>query len=223
MITLLPHILSRRTRAALSFDWLRLKARLKRTLSPRKPAHHSRCLHLGCGRKRIDGWLNIDVSGSDFDIDLAGPLPFGKSSFDVVASQQVIEHLELETELSPLLAELNRILSSDGELWLSCPDMAKVCMGYVTDTGQSLMRDRLARWPNTDSKQLPSQHIINILFHQDGQHKNLFDFELLRAVLCASGFVEVQKSSEAEFNRRFPEFPPRNDDAVALYVKARRG
>lgn len=218
---MLERLLARRTRAALAFDWLRLRARCKRFFWRRVPSI-SRQLHLGCGARRVGGWLNVDVVGSDFDLDFAAPLPFPAERFQVVASQQVIEHLELETELRPLVAELNRVLAPWGEIWLACPDMGKVCAAYISDRGASLRADRETRWPCATPEHLPTQQIINVLFHQDGQHKNLFDFDLLRHLLEAEGFVEVQLRTERDFNRRFPEFPARGDDAVALYVSARR-
>jgi hypothetical protein len=60
----------------------------------------------------------------------------------------------------------------------------------------------------------------NIMFHQDGEHKNLFDFDLLRWALEQSGFGDVRRRTEADLLVRFPECPCRDDDSQSLYVSA---
>ncbi|NJO01468.1 MAG: hypothetical protein HC880_07065 [Bacteroidia bacterium] len=53
---------SERTRKLILFDILRLKARRV----SRHPKQFSQTnLHLGCGNRKIEGWLNLDVIGSD--------------------------------------------------------------------------------------------------------------------------------------------------------------
>ena len=180
-----------------------------------------RKLHVGCGKRRVPGWLNVDIQNSEFDLDLGyGKLPFPDSHFSAVASQHVIEHLELERELIPLLYELNRCMVPGAEIWLSCPSMYKVCKSYLEDGGVGLLQDRISRFPNWSLKGLPPSHIVNKLFHQHGQHKNLFDFPLLTAVLEKTGFVDVKEVDERAFLNRFPEFPERNDGFQSIYVSA---
>jgi predicted SAM-dependent methyltransferase len=214
-------LLGKRTRRAIAFDWLRLKARA-RTLARRPaPSPPSRLLHLGCGGRRVPGFLNVDVAGSDLDIDLGGGvLPWADGTFTAIASQQVIEHLEIDTELRPLLAEMARVLAPGGEAWLACPDMEAICRSYLADGGAALLRDRQSRWPEFDLGGLPESHMMNVLFHQAGEHVNLFDFRLLAHVVREAGFSAVERVHEADFNARFPGFPVRNDDGLSLYVRA---
>ena len=213
-------ILSRRSLRSLKFDALRLRARLLHQWRTVAPAASR--LHLGCGSRRVPGWLNVDVSGSEYDVDLGcGSLPWPSESFDVVVSQQVIEHLELDSQLLPLLRELRRVLRPGGDIWLSSPDMERVCNAYFCDRGRSLEVDRQSRWPRFALQGKPPQHMINVLFHQAGEHLNLFDFEFLAWTLGAAGFAECVRTSEAQFLARFPDFPRRNDDASSVYVRAR--
>lgn len=216
----LKRSLSARTLLLLKFDYLRFKAR---HFGKKKDVTNISKLHLGCWNRKIQGWLNVDVIDSDYDVDLAcGVLPFPSDHFTAIASQHVIEHLELRLELLPLLRECFRVMKKDGQIWLSCPDMEKVCNGYVTDKGQALLNDKASRVPGYDLSKAPVQQVINELFHQDGEHKNLLDFELLKWILEQAGFIAVTKVDEGQFLHAFPEFPERKDDLQTLYVSAKK-
>jgi hypothetical protein len=193
-----------------------LRAGLSRALNSR-PGY--------CGNRRISGWLNVDVAGSEWDVDLAaGTLPWNNGQFTAIVGQQVIEHLELTSELLPLLAALRRVAQVGAEIWLSCPDLERVCSAYAENRGQGLIDDRLTR-PNLGlaalgMAEVPPQHMINFLFHQGGEHVNLLDFELVSWALHRVGFGNCEKVDEARLLERFPEFLPRNDDRYSLYVRA---
>ena len=204
----------------IEFDLKRARARWKRygarELQPAFPK-----LHLGSGPRRVPGWLNVDIAKSNCDVDLcSGSLPWRSSSFEVVVSQHFIEHVELEEELIPLLRELGRVLRPGGEIWLSCPDIEKLCRSYIDFRMTDLLEDRAKRWLAFSLGEVPTVHLINHLFHQDGEHKNLFDFELLEWTLKQAGFVNIENVTEADLLARFPEFPRRDDDLQTLYVKA---
>jgi predicted SAM-dependent methyltransferase len=179
-------------------------------------------LHLGCGDVIVDGWLNVDVTNSDYNWDIGcGKLPFPSNSFEVVASQQVVEHLELHRELIPLLREIKRVSKYGAEIWVACPDMERVCRSYLEHKGRDLIEDRKTRLPNFQIEdECPPQQIINNLFHQGGEHRNLFDFELLKYALNRGGLDECVKVGEDDFDSRFTNFPERGDDYVSLYVKS---
>jgi predicted SAM-dependent methyltransferase len=220
MRSLAKSALGRRTRTALAMDARRLVTRARALV---RTPHSGTKLHLGCGRRLVPGFVNVDVLGSDYDIDLGcGALPWSDGAFEAVVSQQVIEHLELRTQLRPLLAELARVLQPGGEAWLSCPDMEAICRSYLADGGARLLEDRRSRWPDFSLGGLPASHMVNVLFHQDGEHVNLFDFALLRHLLLEAGFSSVERVVEADQRARFPEFPLRADDDISLYVRATR-
>lgn len=223
---------SRRTLAQIQFDLLRLRARYrKRTGGRAAPA--SPRLHFGCGPRRVPGWLNVDVTGSEHDVDLASAvLPWSDASFEAIAGQHVIEHLELATELIPLLKEFRRVLRAGGELWVSAPDIEKLCRSYLEHDMRDLIEDRVRRsrltWVNEWSLDAesglagtPPSHMINAVFFQRHEHRNLFDLPLLDWTLRQAGFSQVDRVEEAAFLARFPEFPPRYDDAISIYVVAR--
>lgn len=209
----------RNTLNSLWFDLRKFRARLY-NLFP-KQNYNSKYLHLGCGNNKVVGWINADLTNSDVYIDLSyGNLPFTDGSMKSVVMQHVIEHLSIENDIIPLFKEIFRILELNGEIWLSCPDLEKVCKGYIEDKGHNLLLDRQKRYPKFSLNNIPVQHIINDLFHQRGEHKNLFDGELLIWALSTSGFTNCTIVNEEIFMKRFPEFPKRNDNYVSIYVKA---
>jgi predicted SAM-dependent methyltransferase len=225
-------MLSRGTLSFIRFDLLRTRARIKRFVS--RGVHPPvDLLHFGCGATRVPGWLNVDLVGSDYDVDIiAGRLPWADGSFSAAVSQHVIEHLEMCRELLPLLKELRRIIRPGGEIWLSCPDLEKVCRGYVEDRARMLVADRETRsrkhwerpWSLDDEVGLdsvPTSHMVNSIFYQRYEHRNLFDFELLAWLIELAGFIEPTRASEAALLERFAGFPVRGDDLQSLYVRAR--
>jgi predicted SAM-dependent methyltransferase len=216
--------LGARTVHLLRFDLARARALLRGVwrgdhrlkIAPPRPL-----VHLGCGSRRVNGWLNVDVTGSEFDLDLASAhLPWSDASVDAFVAQHVIEHLELDLELIPLLTEMRRVLRPDGEVWLSCPDLAAVCRSYVDGTLGQLIEDRRARFPDWRFEGVPRSQFVNDVFTQEGEHVNLFDEELLRWALQQAGFATVERMREGDLLARFPEFPRRHDDLVSLYVRA---
>jgi predicted SAM-dependent methyltransferase len=211
-------VFSERTVRAMRFDLLRLRARARRAATAAAAPDR---LHLGCGARRVAGWLNVDVAGSDQDLDLVMPLPWRDSAFSAVVSQHVVEHLDLRTELLPLMKEVRRVTRQGGEIWLSCPDLETVCHAYATDRGATLLADRSERSSvDTGLGGVPTQHYLNYLFVQDGEHRNLLDLELFQWLLARSGFGQVRRVREQDLLDRFPEFPPRRDDAQTIYVRA---
>lgn len=124
-------VLSERTLGSLQFDAMRLQARIELGSKRYKPPFSK--LHFGCGTRVVSGWTNADVAGAPFRVDLAaGNLPWNDASFDAMVSQHVIEHLDLQSELLPLLHELRRVAKPGAELWLSCPDLGKRVVVMLT-------------------------------------------------------------------------------------------
>jgi len=213
----MSEIFSKRTQRLINFDLLRFNARLK--IGKQIFEVKTNKLHLGCQNKKIDGWLNVDVIASDLDIDLAGGyLPFKDGVFKFIVCQQMIEHLEIEDELIPLLKEIKRVCSSGAEIWLSCPDISKICAGYLSDKGLELLKGKQRRYKYKQDD-MPVQQVINAHFYQNGEHQNIFDFELLSWVLNKAGLNKIEKVSEKVFLEDFPEFPIADDEDHSLYVK----
>lgn len=214
-------VFSQRTSKLMAFDLMRMQARRRTPSQPLRDASSTK-LQFGCGGRPIDGWVNVDVNRGDLLIDLAGgSLPWKNDQFDVAFGEHVIEHLDLNSELIPFLGELNRTVKAGGHVWASCPDMEKACRAYLDDKAQSIVDDVTAICSGFDGMNgVPSQHFVNILFHQDGEHKNLFDFELLAWAFSKAGFQDCVKMQEADLLEAYPDIPRRGDDDHTLYVRA---
>lgn len=213
-------IFSERTLRLVLIDLIRLWTRIK-NIGKKNLMPQSSLLHLGCGKRHISGWLNCDLMRSDHDVDFAGgKLPWRDGVFEAAVSQHMVEHLEFETEILPLFQELRRVIKPGAQLWLSCPDLETICNSYINHRMQDLIGDRARMWGEFSMDGLPSQHFINLFFHERGTHKNLFDFEMLEWALKKVGFTNVKRTNETEFLQRFPEFPKRGDDMESVYVCA---
>lgn len=73
-------------------------------------------LNLGCGYRKIDGFVNIDIRsevGPDFILDLTKPLPFKTNSIARIRAFDVIEHLYANDVIN-LIREIHRVLKPNG-------------------------------------------------------------------------------------------------------------
>ena len=82
--------------------------------------------NLGCGKKKWDGWINVDLHSdiSDIKCDLR-KLEIGSDSADAVAAIHVLEHF-YEYEVFDVLTEWKRVLKPRGKMILELPCMDKV-------------------------------------------------------------------------------------------------
>jgi len=95
-----------------------------------------------------------------------------------------------------------------------------VSRSYIEHQSTDMVKDRQARLPHWNLGGLPDQHFMNDMFHQELEHRNLFDLGLLTWTLNQAGFSKVERMDEKALLDRFPAFPPRNDDYQSIYVKA---
>ena len=58
-------------------------------------------LHLGCGKRRFDGYINCDLHNSDMDMDIRR-LPFDDESVDEIIAIHVCEHFYVREILGVL-------------------------------------------------------------------------------------------------------------------------
>lgn len=93
-------------------------------------------LHLGCGARHLDGWVNVDLPGGgaygkapDLEHDLTEPLPYADGTVDEVFSSHVFEHFD-RWAADDILADWIRVLKPGGRIALEMPCLDKV-LGYI--------------------------------------------------------------------------------------------
>lgn len=78
-------------------------------------------LHLGCGRARMAGWLNVDLypsAATDLVFDLLEPWPLASDTAEAIYASHMLEHLERPLDF---FREAHRVLRPNGSMHLRMP------------------------------------------------------------------------------------------------------
>jgi predicted SAM-dependent methyltransferase len=73
-------------------------------------------LHLGCAKKRLDGFINIDIDASekvDLVCDVSKLTQFAEGSVDEIYACHILEHFG-RAQVVAVLCEWNRVLRVGG-------------------------------------------------------------------------------------------------------------
>ena len=136
-------------------------------------------LHIGSGNSALSGWVNLDIAdypGVDAVLDVRQGIPFTDVEF--IFAEHFIEHLTLEEGLA-FMRECRRILTADGVLRLSTPNLDWVWLTHYRQPEQLLEQDAIMACLE-----------INRAFHGWG-HRFLYNLHTLSSALNGSGFCEV--------------------------------
>lgn len=134
-------------------------------------------LHLGCGKRRFDGFINIDLHDSDLDCDIRF-LPFDPNSADEIIAIHVAEHFYVR-EILKILRGWYEILKPGGTMVLELPCLDKVLEHFKKGSPENFTLWALYGDPNT---------------HKDGEpalHKWCWSKDQMRQLLKAVGFDDV--------------------------------
>jgi len=149
-------------------------------------------LHLGCGDRRINGFINIDIQNSpavDVVADIMD-LPYEENTVDVIYSCCMLEHFGRNNNLkffrntcwTDVINYWHKILKPGGELYISVPDFKAVCEEYLT-TGDI-------------------SKIIGITIggqkNEEDLHGMIFDYESLSSEL-SKGFINIERYNWKDF------------------------
>ncbi len=166
------------------------------------PAKDQVLLHVGCGRKRLTelpdhfarGWSEIryDIDPAckpDIVGDITDLSAIEDGAVDAVWSSHNIEHL-FAHEAPTAIAEFRRVLTADGFLILTCPDLAsavKVAAAkgldatlYVSKMGPITPRDIM--FGHQRSIKAGGRYMA---------HRNGYDLQGLNQLLVDAGFAKV--------------------------------
>jgi hypothetical protein len=173
-------------------------------------------LHVGCGRVRLEGWLNLDVQnlpGVDLVVDVSRGLHF--HDVEAVYAEHFLEHLDLDLALA-FLEDVHRCLRAGGVLRLSTPNLDWVWeTHYSTSTPPDLRRVQGLR--------------LNRAFH-GWRHRFLWNRDLLGDALAACGYRDLRWCRYGESAREVfrglehhDTYEDRPDLPHVLIVEAEKG
>ena len=150
-------------------------------------------LNLGCGGRRLEGYVNIDADPGckpDLLVDSVSVLPYGDHEADEIRMDSVFEHLH-KWEQIPALREWRRVLRPGGVLAINwVPDFRETARLFLDRarpgvvSGEFDLREA-ARYTHGGVYQRDSYRGTLEL------HKDIFTEESLAAVLAAGGFPDA--------------------------------
>lgn len=154
-------------------------------------------LHVGCGKRVLDGWTNIDVvrnPGAPRDPEILAPahaIPLPDGCASEVMAIHVFEHVAL-WQAPAVLAEWRRLLRPGGRLVLELPDLLKCARNLLrlAETGGKPLQ-QMAMWGIYGDATLEDPHMM----HQWGWWP-----ESLSAFLVQQGFRDP-RSEVPEWHR----------------------
>jgi SAM-dependent methyltransferase len=136
-------------------------------------------LHLGCAKKNIDGYVNIDVrdlQGVDVIDNIITLEKFKENTADVIYVSHVLEHVT-RLEYMDVLKRWYSILKVGGILRIAVPDFKAVVEHYVEHKDLTLLRGFLYGGQT----------------YKENFHYCAWDFEQLSSDLKEVGFKEVAR------------------------------
>jgi predicted SAM-dependent methyltransferase len=142
-------------------------------------------LHLGCGNKRLEGYVNVDIR-PDSAVDLVSDLrslPFQPHEFDLIYSCAVIEHFGRK-EWFDLLKTWTTFLKPGGKIYLSTSDFDAIANQY--------------------QKTKNLEELLGLLIggqkYEYDWHGMVFNFSLLKKALEELGYHTVERYDWREFD-----------------------
>lgn len=209
-----------------------LRALRTRLLNALNPLYHVRVhrlrqkrgisLNIGSGGRGLSDWVNIELTqhrDTTLRLDIRRRLPFASDSVKRILIEHVLEHMDFKSDVPGLLREFHRVLQPNGTLRIIVPDTERFLKAYVS-------RDPAAwRELGWNLNQLPHDiftpmHIVNHIFHQDGEHLFAYDFETLKLVLQEAGFKKTSRVSFRQSNDPALAIDQEVHTPYSLYVEA---
>lgn len=144
-------------------------------------------LHVGSGKIKLDGYINIDIEPSHEPDICADVLTLDYSDIDVIYSQHMIEHLIYPADTMRCLSLFYKWLKPGGILRISVPDLELAAKAYAE--GRSLKFLYGEDFKGYYFRDTPAERLN--FFVREWQHKMTFDFGLLHRLLSDVGFVNI--------------------------------
>jgi predicted SAM-dependent methyltransferase len=227
ILPLLP--VNRRTFAILRHELRALKTRAANAANPnyhlrvaRLRSRRDLSVNIGSGGKGLSDWVNIEVvrmRDTTLCLDLRRRLPLADGSVARILAEHVIEHIDFCNEVPLVFRDWRRVLQPSGVARVIVPDARRYLQAYLsgdTDQWRALGWD-LADMPDDIHRPM---HIVNHMFHQEGEHLFGYDFDTLAWALCEAGFTNVQRMSYMVSQDPALAIDQENHSTYSLYVEA---
>jgi len=142
-------------------------------------------LHLGCGVKHLDGYVNIDhrkTPATDLVCDIR-KLPYPAGSVDLIETYHVIEHLKRH-DLSVALKEWHRVLVVGGKLIIECPDFDEAVKEYIGGNEKRI------------------DNIFGLQRFPGDVHQFGYNFKRLKKALEEAGFEDIEQREPQDYHTK---------------------
>lgn len=136
-------------------------------------------LNLGCGCKKIEGYIGVDIKEADVVADVR-KLPFPDGAADEVMAIHVCEHFYVH-EILGVIKEWRRVLKDGGRMVLELPCLDKVLYHFFEGGPENMTLWPLYGDPRT---------------HKDGEpalHKWAWSRARFAEMLKAAGLREIRE------------------------------
>jgi len=172
-------------------------------------------LHLGCGNKHIDDFINIDVrdlESVDLVEDIRTLKSFSADSVDLIYASHVLEHFGRREYMSVITNWFN-ILKPGGVLRICVPDFEKVVEHYNENKNLEVLRGFLYGGQN----------------YEQNFHYCAWDFNTMKEDLNLVGFKDIKRydwrltehSNVDDFSQAYlPHMEKSNGKLMSLNVEA---
>ena len=156
-------------------------------------------LHVGCGRYRLEGWLNADLDfqqNVDILLDARRRLPFEDDTFLFIFAEHLIEHLSF-AEGRGFCREVYRVLRPGGVVRFSTPDL-RFLLRYYEDSSEAARKYTEYHTREFLREKTHSKALVISNFFYDFGHRVIYDWELLEGALLEAGFGEIERRQVGE-------------------------
>jgi len=182
-------------------------------------------IHLGCGNRYLDNFLNIDImEPADIICDAREGLPIPDETAEFIFSEHFLEHIDYPISAKKIIRECNRILKKGGKLVIGVPDAELIIQGYIKND-LALYNEMISKWY---SKRDCLEHfntymdLVNYnLRDQDDSdnytpHLWAYDFDKLSSLLQNASLKEIK---HWKFN---PSIANPKREYGSIYVSAKK-
>jgi predicted SAM-dependent methyltransferase len=172
-------------------------------------------LHLGCGGKNIEGFINVDVRNLptvDVIDDITTLTSFKEESVDLIYTSHVLEHIGRRDYLN-VLKRWYSLLKKDGILRISVPDFEEIVKHYNENKDLLILRGFLYGGQT----------------YPENYHYCAWDFKVLEMDLLSIGFKNIKRydwkgtehSNTDDFSQAYlPHMDKENGRLMSLNVEA---